>query len=118
MTAPDLRTLAIEALDDMSDCPPEHWGGRDICDVCDPCKADAVLAAVLPAHRQQVLGEARDAITDTPFDLVISYGPAVGGYLRPGAVDLALRHLASPNPSADETATPDEIAAITRREDI
>jgi hypothetical protein len=57
----DLRTLAAEALDSLPDCPPDHWGGRDILDPCVDCQANAVLAAVLPEHRRMVLTEAADA---------------------------------------------------------
>ena len=62
---------------------------------------DAVLAAVLPAHRRQVLDEAVDAIEREPFDLKVNDGTtATGGYLRPQTATDAVRRLAETAPPA------------------
>lgn len=63
----DLHIRAVEALDSLPDCPPDHWGGRDILDPCVNCQANAVLAAVLPDHRKAVLAQAADALETFPL---------------------------------------------------
>jgi hypothetical protein len=60
--------------------------------------ADVVLAAVLPAHREQVLREATNAIEAAPFDLRVSSFPDMGGYWRPETVTNALAALSNPAP--------------------
>jgi hypothetical protein len=101
----DLRTLATVAAHDV-DCPDgPNCGDELTTDGRYGRYADAVLAAVLPEHRRLVLAEALDATPDTPFDLIISFGPAMGGYFRPETVDLVLRRLAAAAPPAGPSAT-------------